>query len=467
MSQRGETSTDSGSIAPLYRRLPRGPHHLDAREVARHQRLRIYGAMVEAVAANGYAGTSVKQVVSLAGVSRRSFYEQFSNKQECFLATFDVIAAGGAKRIGEAYRSASGGLAERLGACYGALTDGIGSNSKRARLAIVETQTAGAMGLTRLHLASATFEQMLCTSFAHAPDAHALPAPLVRAILGGVKEPISLRLREGRAHEIPALANEMVSWTLLYQTPKLERLSESLLRRASVSRAGRRHHVRAPDRERLARSPRPVERLWRSVLELAASEDYEELGAVQIAEYAGVAPQAFYELYDSKEDCFLAAFDALAEELLGLAADPELIGGDWPRSVRRVTGELMALLAAEPLYADTIARVAPGAGPSAMQRAFGLIGELATLLTEGASQPGRTELAGEAIAGAILHTIRCQVVRGQAHLLPALADYLAYIVLAPYIGADAAAELLIEQGTGPAGESCVTPNAAPNATRRG
>src|ERR1022692_2430921 len=61
-------------VAPLYERLPRGPHRLDPLEVAENQRRRMYGAMIEAVAASGYGRTSVKQVVTLAGVSRRAFY---------------------------------------------------------------------------------------------------------------------------------------------------------------------------------------------------------------------------------------------------------------------------------------------------------------------------------------------------------------------------------------------------------
>ena len=64
---------------------------LGRRAVAQHQRVRIHGAMVQAVAADGYDAVSVRQVIALAGVSRRSFYEQFASKQECFLATFDVI----------------------------------------------------------------------------------------------------------------------------------------------------------------------------------------------------------------------------------------------------------------------------------------------------------------------------------------------------------------------------------------
>ncbi len=59
-------------------------------EVARHQRARLYGAMIEAIDRQGYAATTVAQVIALAGVSRRAFYEQFANKEDCFLATYDI-----------------------------------------------------------------------------------------------------------------------------------------------------------------------------------------------------------------------------------------------------------------------------------------------------------------------------------------------------------------------------------------
>src|SRR3984957_20165449 len=96
---RPNTGAPAPSSAPLYERLPHGPHRLGVEAVARNQRSRKHGAMIEALATNGYEHTSVKQVVGLAGVSRRSFYEQFANKQECFLARFDLIAARGAGRV--------------------------------------------------------------------------------------------------------------------------------------------------------------------------------------------------------------------------------------------------------------------------------------------------------------------------------------------------------------------------------
>ncbi|HYM44787.1 MAG TPA: TetR/AcrR family transcriptional regulator, partial [Solirubrobacteraceae bacterium] len=456
MYQHGEGRSGAGSIAPLYQRLPRGPHHLPPKEVARHQRLRMHGAMVEAVAASGYADTSVKQVIGLAGVSRRAFYEQFANKEECFLATFDLIAARGAKRVNSAYRSSPGDLEQRLRAAFGELTDGIESDAKGARLAIVEAQTAGVLGLAHLRRAAATFERMLCSSFAHAPDAQPLPIPVVRGIVGGVHEAISVRLREERAHEIPAIGKEMLSWTLLFQTPDLGRLSEQLLARARASSATWARARLAPDPDghdpdagpALGMSPPPSaragsstnghghgapptellgelrERLLLSVLRLAAIEDFDEMSAPQIAERAGVPIEVFFEFFESKEECFLAAFDELSDELLRIAADPDLVSGDWPHAVRRVVRELMGMLAARPLYAQTIACVAPGAGAQAIARDFELAENIATLLTEGAPRRARNHLATEGVAGAIWHTIRCQVVSGQIHLLPALADYL-------------------------------------------
>src|ERR1700710_1829284 len=113
-----QTETNQGEAthapAPLCQRLPHGPHRLAAGEVVRNQRTRMHGAMIEAVARHGYERTSVKQVVGLAGVSRRSFYEQFANKQECFLSTYDLIAIRGAGRVSGAYRAARGDNEERM-----------------------------------------------------------------------------------------------------------------------------------------------------------------------------------------------------------------------------------------------------------------------------------------------------------------------------------------------------------------
>src|SRR3954451_3272974 len=76
--------------ASAHRPLPRGPHGLERDVVLASQRGRMLGAMADAVARKTYAGTTVADVVAGAGVSRKTFYEHFRDKEECFLAAFDA-----------------------------------------------------------------------------------------------------------------------------------------------------------------------------------------------------------------------------------------------------------------------------------------------------------------------------------------------------------------------------------------
>jgi len=444
------TETESGGTgkapAPLYQRLPHGPHRLGADEVVRNQRTRMHGAMVEAVARNGYEHMSVKQVVGLAGVSRRSFYEQFANKQECFLATYDLIATRGATRISAAYRAARGDAEERMQAAFGELGQAISANWNSASLVILEAPKVGAPALLRLRRASATFEQMLAGCFEHASAASPLPAPVIRGIAGGLHAALSGCLREGTAQTAPEVTEEMFRWTLLFQTPAARQLAERLSQRAHAALA----QGRKPPRGRSENGTRATcaserERLLEHALRLAVTEDYHELSAPQIADAAGVPIDAFFELFDGKQECFLAALDMLGEQLMTLAADPDLRSADWPQAVRRTIGELMRYLAERPIYAQTIAGGAFAAGPEAIERNVRLAYGIASRLTEGAPEQARSTLVVQGVAGALSHTVRCQVASGQIQLLSVLSDYLSYIVLAPFIGAEQAAALVIEQ----------------------
>jgi TetR/AcrR family transcriptional regulator len=434
------------AVAPLYQRLPHGPHRLGTDEVIRNQRTRMHGAMIEAVAANGYEGTSVKQVVSLAGVSRRSFYEQFANKQECFLATYDVIATRGAGRVAAAYRAADGDVEQRLHAAFGELGHAISTNWNSANLVILEAPKVGAPALLRLRRASATFEQMLATTFEHTSAATPLPGPVIRGIAGGLHAAMSGCLREGSAEKAPELANEMFRWTLLFQTPAARQLAERLSERARTALAqGRKAPSRASVGGVYGAPGGERERLLEQALRLAVLEGYRELSAPQIADAANVPIDAFFELFDGKDDCFLAALDMLGEQLKTLATDPDLRGAEWPRAVRRTIGELMHYLADNPIYAHTIAEGAFAAGPEATARNLRLAYGIAARLTEGAPDEARSVLVVQGVAGALSHTVRCQVASGQIQLLSVLSDYLTYIVLAPFIGAEQAAALLVEE----------------------
>jgi AcrR family transcriptional regulator len=401
--------------------------------------------MVEAVAASGYHGTSVKQVIALAGVSRRAFYEQFANKEECLLATFDLLAGNAVGQAGEAYRQTKGPLQERMRAALGELAGAITGNRKAARLVMIETPTAGVAGLLRLRRATGRCEQMLCSSFTGDPEASPLPVPVVRGIAGGLHAAMSMCVREDQAIPAGELTEGMLAWTLGFQTRAAAGMAELIAERTRRTmaaglggpRPGRRDGSRPAAQER--------ERLMEQALWLGADEDVRELTAPRIAEQARVPLDAFFELFENKDECYLAALDMLADHLLRAVSDEGLRSADWPHAVRRAIGELMLVLADRPHYARTIASEALRAGPSAVRRNVELASALATMLAEGAPGEPLGRLTVEGVGGAIWHTVRCQVASGRIQLLPALSDYLSYVVLAPFIGAEAAVEVVTEE----------------------
>lgn len=73
-------------------RLPPGRHGLPREFVAQNQRNRLTAAMIAVVAENGYHDATITQIAAAAGVSRRTFYTYFKSKEDCFFATYDLIA---------------------------------------------------------------------------------------------------------------------------------------------------------------------------------------------------------------------------------------------------------------------------------------------------------------------------------------------------------------------------------------
>ncbi|WP_067698265.1 TetR/AcrR family transcriptional regulator [Nocardia jejuensis] len=74
-------------------RLPRGTHGLDRTTVEKSQRFRLMRSALESVAERGYAPTTVADIVARAGVSRRTFYQFFTDRDDCFAAAYDEAVA--------------------------------------------------------------------------------------------------------------------------------------------------------------------------------------------------------------------------------------------------------------------------------------------------------------------------------------------------------------------------------------
>jgi len=81
--------SSKATIVP--RILPRGRHNLDPDLVAASQRQRLLEAMTGLVAEKGYAAVTIGDIVRRAGTAKRTFYDHFTDKLQCFLAALDVI----------------------------------------------------------------------------------------------------------------------------------------------------------------------------------------------------------------------------------------------------------------------------------------------------------------------------------------------------------------------------------------
>ena len=447
-------SAGHARATPLYERLPHGPHQLDRGEVLLHQRRRIQGAMVRAVATDGYHATSVKRVIELAGVSRRSFYEQFANKEDCFLATFEQIAIGAISSSRRAYRDAEGGLEERMHAAFMQLAYTIEEDVEAASLAVLCSATAGRAGMLRLRSAIATGERLLSQAFAQTSHAAPIPAPIMRAIAGGVHGLLAGELAASAGRVEPEeLAEGLTSWTMSYAEPSGVDLGERLALRVRERARASSNRWTAQGSACAARTGGPVaagdaaasrgsdvrERLLESALRLGVVGDFVEVTAPQIADGAGLPIECFHELFGDPGDCYGAALGLLDQRVLAAAASAERSVEAWPLAVPRAIGAVLDLLAAEPLLAHTLAAGAFGAGPAAARRSLDLAEALAAVITDRAPAVPSKGLLASGVAGATWHTIAFMTAGGRTQLLPMLTDHLAFAVLAPFLGARQAA----------------------------
>src|ERR1700683_3587976 len=96
--------------------LPPGRHGLSRSYVAANQRERMLDAVADIVSFKGYVAMSVEEIVSGAGVSRRTFYDSFKDKEAAFLAAYDAVGAELLERIRDS-ADGSATFAEGVVAC--------------------------------------------------------------------------------------------------------------------------------------------------------------------------------------------------------------------------------------------------------------------------------------------------------------------------------------------------------------
>jgi AcrR family transcriptional regulator len=185
--------------------LPRGRHAAPREVVARSQRGRMLVAMAAAVAEKGYAGVAVADVISRAHVSRRSFYEHFANKEECFLAAYDASVDLLLGAIDVAVAGAGDDLVAAAEAGTRAYLDMLATNPAFARTFLIEVLGAGPRALDRRAAVHERFAEQIAAVHRAGDHGAEPPAYVFRACVGAIHELISDALVQRGPESLPEL----------------------------------------------------------------------------------------------------------------------------------------------------------------------------------------------------------------------------------------------------------------------
>jgi AcrR family transcriptional regulator len=181
--------------------LPRGRHGMSREEVAGAQRERMLRAMAEAMAEQGYVATSVADVLARAGTSRETFYQQFSSKQDCFIAAYELAARGIAELL-ERAAAEPGTPLQRFQRTIGAYLDALAAEPAFARLFMVEVYAAGDEVLASRVEIQQRFVELVVDEFG-ARDAESRFA--CEALVAAVTTLVTTRLAAGDVDGLRAL----------------------------------------------------------------------------------------------------------------------------------------------------------------------------------------------------------------------------------------------------------------------
>jgi AcrR family transcriptional regulator len=174
-------------------------------------RRRAVAAMAEAVGEHGYAGTTVEDILSRAGMSRRTFYQLFSNREECFLATYDAALEEAMERLALAHGGNGRRWTGQVEVALAALFEYLAAEPGLARVWLVEAPSLGPAGIERHERTMRQLAERLAGLRADGDGGGANGQGTVafEASIGAVHRVVQARLLAGRADELPELAPHM------------------------------------------------------------------------------------------------------------------------------------------------------------------------------------------------------------------------------------------------------------------
>jgi AcrR family transcriptional regulator len=447
------------------RGLPRGPQALPREQVAADQRERLYEATIKSINERGFVVTTISDLVAGAGVSRRSFYEHFANKEECLLATYDALIERLTARIAEAYDPEDEWV-DQIDSFVRALFEASSDRPDAARLVSVEMGAAGPVGIERWARDADRLATFITAVFEQAPGEGSIPAPVARAIVGALRTILYSRVRRERSSrslklELQKLTPDIVAWIISFYPTPPEIPEKPRPRRNTHLQGGRAPGTLSPSPRWAPRGlPRGEhnlprgwvahnqrERIFDAVANLTAANGYPALSLEEIVSEAAISLQTFYEHFENKEEAFMATFEmghAKATAAINRSLNLRL---SWAQNVRLALNGLLEFLASEP----AIARLAcvdiliayPHMTSRVNEANLSYI-ELVDIGPDNSYPNMPPPVMREASVGAIFELLHDYILRGHTQRVIELIDYVMYIAITPFAGSEIAGRAVAE-----------------------
>jgi AcrR family transcriptional regulator len=441
------------------RKVPPGPgtKGIDARGDAEssraRQRSRLLDSIVEIVSERGYPDAHIGEISARAGVSRATFYQLFENKQACFLAAQCALAAKLSTVTADAVAEADPERA--IDAAFGALIDFAEREPSEFGLLAQEALLAGPQAVAeRDRLLSELIDQVEQAQ-ARAGRTATLPDIPSGILLGGAVRAIGIRMRSG-SFDAQGLRAGLVAWVDSYRVPRRARRKDSgfdvpeptggkgVQPSAMAPAPLPRGRHRLPS-ELVVRVQR--ERILYATAEAIRANGYENTTVADIVATAGVSREVFYSHFRSRADAFVATHKLVFEQLMATAAGSFFASaGPWPERVWDAWTAATEFVVGAPSFAYFAFVESYALGPSINKRTDDAVLAFTVFLRGDQRQdtPAREPSASTftAIAATVMETTASYVRDDRAAELFTLMPLMTYMILAPFLGADAAHEVV-------------------------
>lgn len=419
------------------------------------QRARLLRAIVEEAVAAGYPNTKIGGLADRAGVSRATFYEQFASKEACFLAAYAEQAVGLSDAVAHAIANNTGGHPEQ--AAVDALVAFAHEQPHAFTFLTHEAMLVGPPGLAaRDGLITRLGGEIDKAWGAEREGAGSPLPPSARLLVGGLIRMLGIRMRRGDPPQEGELTEAVARldyrdvlaqaqrWALFAGVQPAE-LAASGVPLAPQPLPRGRHRLPAKVASRVQR-----ERILHATAEAIREKGYAKLTVADIVATAGLSREAFYGNFRDKHEAFTATHRLVFEQFVAVSAGAFYMSSSaWPERVWEGGRAFTSLVAEVPSFAHFAFVESYALGPAIAQSTDEGIMAFTLFLDEGYRYSPRAaevpRIVSQLIAGTIMETASLYVREGRAGELPGLLPLVAYMILAPFTGPDAARELVDEK----------------------